>query len=237
MDIFTILKEAKNPSPAKKTIRVNIRDSEDYTSDVQDTQSDQEQQIIDTTQDNNYSDYNTEVEKVQPDEDYADQYDDTDQPQDDESNDYTQDVDVDEDGQSEEYDDQANDYTQDVEGDDESQQQYDDQQQPQEQQEELSPEELLEKQQNSELMDRVVDLYYSVYTTVDKLDNVTHSKLISNRITNQVKRNFSRMGDYLYKFILVYSNNTYVKNLYIYNYFIEAYKINIEMLKKINDFN
>ena len=42
------------------------------------------------------------------------------------------------------------------------------------------------------------------------------------------------MTEYLYKFIIDFSNNTYVKNLYIYNYFIEAYKINIELLRKID---
>ena len=80
-------------------------------------------------------------------------------------------------------------------------------------------------------------MYYSMKSAVDKLSKVNNLSIVTNKINIQVKQNLSELMDQLYDLITAkFSNNSYVKNLYTYNYFIEAYKINIEMLRKNEQF-
>ena len=88
--------------------------------------------------------------------------------------------------------------------------------------------------QNISLMDDMVSLYYSIKATTNKLDNYTHMSVIGNKVIVQVKKNFSELLNIVYDYIVnEFKSASYAKNIYIYNAFIEAYKINIEMLKKI----
>lgn len=231
MNIFDILKEARSPSkPNNKTIRISANNYTDYTEDVTDNTS--EEVNIDAAQNvqDDSNDYTEEVEEVGSDETTTDT---TEEPDDSESTDYTEDVDYADNVDSDE--DEPTDYTEDVnsDGNDENPNNQYSNNVPEEQ----SPEEVIENQQNLELLDSLIDLYYSICGTCAKLDSSTHVNVLANKVNIQVKQNFSTLCDYIYKFITTqFNNNTYVKNLYIYNYIIESYKINIEMLKKIATF-
>lgn len=259
MDIFNILQEARNPSKinfknnnvlldrnrsivleAEKKITISTTDSQkkttDYSADVEEDPDDTniESDTSETT------DYTTDVEEVEPDDTDSDE-------EEPESTDYTEDVDSDYEESDEQEENnpedgsESTDYTEGVDDgqteDGQTDDNYSDQYQNDQSQETISPEQEMENKQNLELLDRTVHLYYSICGTINKLDSITHVDIMANLINIQVKKNFSTLCDYMYKFITdVFLKNTYVKNLYIYNYFIESYKINIEMLNKIKIF-
>lgn len=87
---------------------------------------------------------------------------------------------------------------------------------------------------NKGLIDDMVAVYYSIKTTNSKLDNHSSVDIVANRIIVQVKKNLSELQTAIYDYILnKFKSNQYSKNLYVYTSFIEAYKINIEMLRKL----
>ena len=88
---------------------------------------------------------------------------------------------------------------------------------------------------NMALIDDMTALYYSVKSTLSKLDGCTQIDMIANKVIVQVKKNFADLMTAVYEYIINnFKGETYGKNLYMYNSFIEAYRINIEMLKKIS---
>lgn len=229
MDILDILREAKNPSSKSRTIQVGQteNDTDDYTnelddeSDVEDTEeldgvTDTED---DTTED---PDYTEEVDEPEEDDQNQDEPTDTSEDTDDtedEQVDYTEDIDgADDGGTDDTTDDQSSSDTTDENTD-------------------LSPEEKDELKKNALLIKNCINLYYSIKTVENKLGNISNASIVTNKINIQVKKNLSVTLDQLYDLITVsFINNTYTKNLYLYTSFIEAYKINIEMLRKNNQF-
>ena len=106
-----------------------------------------------------------------------------------------------------------------------------------EEQKELSEDELKEKDKQVKqalLLKQMIELYNSVKTYNKKVVSLDKSNLIFSMVQNKVSKNFVKLYNLIYRYIMYYYDNmSYEYNLYAYNYFIEATKINIEMIKKI----
>lgn len=90
---------------------------------------------------------------------------------------------------------------------------------------------------NKLLLKDFTNLYYITKNSIVKLSNIDKTDIFINKIVTQVVYNLSTLQQYLYEFITgAFSKGKYVNNLYQYNYFLEAFKINVEMLKKISVF-
>jgi hypothetical protein len=86
-------------------------------------------------------------------------------------------------------------------------------------------------------MEDFINLYTLISNVLDKLSNNEKNDIIVNKIIIKIRSNLTKLQNYLYKFIAFkFSKGTYTQNLYQYNNFLEAFKINIEMMKKINLF-
>lgn len=92
-----------------------------------------------------------------------------------------------------------------------------------------------EEKKNRAIFNDSIFLYNSIKDTISRLQDLNHSNIITNRIVLQVKKNLGDMLDLLYRFITEkHELQTYQQNLYTYNYFIEAYKINAKMIEKMS---
>jgi hypothetical protein len=97
------------------------------------------------------------------------------------------------------------------------------------------PEEVAEKLDNRRLLTDYTNFYYMNKGIINKLSAVNRSDLLINKVINQVKINLSELQKQVYDYIIYqFPTGKYVKNLYSYNYFIEAFRINVQMLKKIS---
>lgn len=210
MDIFKILQEAKNP---------NSTDSED---------KEQKTPIDDTTEsdDNNQddSDIPENDNDESSDDETVDEIESTDT-DDDSSDDYTEDTEEvapDDTSESEDADPDADTSTEQPEGENGEGEQSSNNE---------------DKQKELALLNSSINLYFNIKNNIVKLDSMSNIDIVANKIVIQVKKNFTIMVERLYEYITrSFNMNSYVKNLYTYNYFIEAYKINVEMLKKISVF-
>jgi hypothetical protein len=186
-------------------------DTTDYTSATDD--STDEEGITD----DDSVDYTAEEEESDPEEDGADSTDDvTDDATDDdtESTDYTENNDDDSDS--------ADNYG---EGDDSGDSESDTEEDPK------------EKENMRILLEDFTNLYFMVRNTITKLSNIDKSNAVINKIVSQISSNLNILKKQLFDFIIFnFPKGKYVTNLYKYNYFLEAFKINVEMLKKINVF-
>lgn len=132
-------------------------------------------------------------------------------------------------------DDNPTDYTDEIDGgDDDTVQSTDDNDNATDSSDEQSDENKNADSRNVSLIDDMIALYYSLKSTMGKLDNYTQMSILGNKVIVQVKTNLSELLDSVFSYINDnFKKNTYAKNMYMYNAFIEAYKVNIEMLKKI----
>jgi hypothetical protein len=90
--------------------------------------------------------------------------------------------------------------------------------------------------QSYKLISSFEKLYSSVSLNIIKLNTYLNDDIIINKIVVQVKKNLLNLEALLYQYItLKFNKSTYVQNLYTFNYFIEVYKINVGMLKKISE--
>lgn len=95
-----------------------------------------------------------------------------------------------------------------------------------------------ENENNRILLDDMINLYYTINSTVDRLVDVSRDNIVTNKIINQVSHNCRMLAKVIYDYIVFkFSKNKYVHNVYKYNYFLQAFKINVEMLKKIQVFD
>lgn len=92
-------------------------------------------------------------------------------------------------------------------------------------------------EKNKLLMNDFMNLYYFSKTILEKLSNVDKGDIMVNSIITQVTKNITLLRHKLYEYIVNSFSDKYIHNLYQYNFFIQGMKINIEMLKKIKDFN
>lgn len=112
-----------------------------------------------------------------------------------------------------------------------------DNEQPEDTPEEDSNENTDDSENNAALLRDSIDLYYNIKQNIDKIDKLSYNNNLINKTNIQVKQNLSKLLEYLYDFITIrFKKNKYIDNLYMYDYFIEAYKINVEILKKISSF-
>ena len=226
------MKEARSPS-SSRVIRVDADPPEDsYTPETDNEQDNNTQTVGDRAAAESEDDDST---------DYTDTDTGGDEPaDDDETSDYTEDVETDdatEDDTTDSEDDGPSDYTDDAGGDD-SEEETDggDEQNPDEGSEEEQKEDP-DANSNLALMYDSIKLYESVRMNISKLNDFSNGDIVTNKIVIQVRKNLTSLLHYIYQFITkTFSKNTYVQNLYAYTYFVEAYKINVELLKKINTF-
>lgn len=230
MDFLDIILEAKGNKRRTTTPRVTridtTKDDEDTTDYT--TEETDENEAIDATDETtdegeptddesvDYTAYTAEEEESDPEEDGADSTDDTteDATDDTESTDYTETTDEDSDstdGGSEE--DTSEDSESGIEEDPK------------------------EKENMRILLEDFINLYFMVKNTITKLSNIDKSNIVINKIVSQISSNLNVLKKQLFDFIIFnFPKGKYVTNLYKYNYFLEAFKINVEMLKKINVF-
>lgn len=94
-----------------------------------------------------------------------------------------------------------------------------------------------EHENNRILLDDFSNLFYLVKSTISKLESVDKSNIAINAIITRISMNLSLLKKQLFEYIIyTFPSGKYVSNLYKYNYFMEALKVNVEMLKKINVF-
>ena len=90
-----------------------------------------------------------------------------------------------------------------------------------------------DKTKSLALLDDTITLYYSIKRIIDKISNVSSDTIETLKSFDHAKENFVNLSELLYVFITQrFNTNTYVKNLYIFNYFIQTYKLNIDILEK-----
>jgi hypothetical protein len=243
MDFLDILLEAKGDKKKTPTTKIKVDPKEnqkqatDYTAenndddtDVDDTASDltpddiEDDNAQDDNDDDSPTDYTEEDDESDPAEDGADPDGDDDSDSDDDSGDggptdYT--------GETDDSDTDSEDSTT-TDGDGEDTSTEDG---------EENSEETQEKENNRILLEDFVNLYYLVQNTITKLSNIDKSNIIINKIVTQISSNLNVLKKQLFDFItFAFAKGKYVTNLYKYNYFLEAFKINVEMLKKISVF-
>lgn len=241
MDILDIILEAKNDKkktrkPKPQEIKIEPEDdNDDYTEEVDndeepdnsDENTDNEDDATDDGVDS--SDYTEEEVELDPGED-DEGSDDTDtDPDQDAPTDYTDNTAEeggDEEGGEGESggDSEPSDYTDDTGGEGE----------------EGSPDGSEQPEENANekriLLADMISLLNLAKDTVSKLSTSNKSNILSNKIINQVTKNLTQLVDIVQDFIIhQFSKEKYVKCLYNYNYYVEALKINIKMLKKISD--
>lgn len=87
------------------------------------------------------------------------------------------------------------------------------------------------------LLKDFINLYYLSKNTITKLSNINNSNILVNKIISQINSNLSIFKKAIFDYIVFnFEKGKYVENLYKYNYFLEAFKINVQMLKKIGVF-
>lgn len=97
-------------------------------------------------------------------------------------------------------------------------------------------EELDSKIKNLDLHDMFVYMYNRVSDFQVKLDIIQNSSYMVTRIITQVNKNLvnlkTAISDYL---VYSFENNSYVRNLYNYNHFLESLRLNMLIMGKIKD--
>lgn len=209
-DVFEVILEAR-----RQTIKIDAEDdtsSEDYTSDIEDSG--------DGTEDTS-TDYTSEDEEVEADADDEESEDDE------ESTDYTED----DSGEDEESDDTTGE-----EGEEDSSTDYTEEDSSAEEtppEDNSNPE---DKNNKLILFNDMNTLLNMVINTTGKLNAANKSDLLTNRIINQVTKNLNTLIGIMRNYMtLRYLNESYPKCLAEYNFFLEAFKINVQILKKIGD--
>lgn len=90
-----------------------------------------------------------------------------------------------------------------------------------------------EDKKNSALVDDYLNLYYSMQGVINRLSKVDKSNMNINKVVTQVISNLISIREALFEhFRFSFAKTNYTGNLLKYNYFIEAYKINVAILRK-----
>lgn len=86
-----------------------------------------------------------------------------------------------------------------------------------------------------QLVEDFSKLYRLCDSTVMKLTQVDKSNILVNQIVTRIISNINQISKHLFDYIVYqFDKGKYPYNLYRYNQFVEAFRINVEMLKKIN---
>jgi TATA-binding protein-associated factor Taf7 len=221
MDFLEILLEAEKPKAPKTKLKVEDDSSNtDYTADADEAPDDDDAgEDTSSTEDDDTSADDSGDEGVDDD-------DTTDYTQDEDMSDPSTDGDDADDTDTSGGDDGSTDDTgsDDTASDDETS-------------DEEAPEDEQENENQRILIEDFSNLYYSVKNTITKLNSIDKSNIIINKIVTQITTNLNLLKKQLFDFITFnFLKGKYVTNLYKYNYFLEAFRINTEMLKKIRIF-
>lgn len=99
-------------------------------------------------------------------------------------------------------------------------------------------EEVQDTKKNSVLIEDFISLYYMIGKFNDKIALIDKSNADINRITHQVMANFLVLRKKIFQYIRYdFSSTNYIGNLYAYNSFIEASKLNAAILSESKMFN
>lgn len=99
-------------------------------------------------------------------------------------------------------------------------------------------EEVQDTKKNSVLIEDFISLYYMIGKFNDKIGSIDKSNADVNRITHQVMANFLVLRKKIFRYIRYdFSSTNYIGNLYAYNSFIEASKLNAAILSESKMFN
>ena len=86
------------------------------------------------------------------------------------------------------------------------------------------------------LLKDMIKLYQTVKGFAKKVMSMEKRNVLFSTIQNNAADNFMRLKEIIYNYInFYYDHMTYEYNLYTYNYFIEACKVNLEILAKVVD--
>lgn len=97
-------------------------------------------------------------------------------------------------------------------------------------------EEIDSKLKNIDLHDTYIYLYNRIRDFEAKLFNVQKSSRIINKIITQVTNNLVNLKTAVSEYIIYsFENNSYVRNLYNYNHFLESLRLNMIIMGKIKD--
>ena len=236
IDFLDILMEAKSKKPIK--ISATDDDQTDYTEDETseedtDEDTDEDEETSDDTEeldmdDEQPTDYTDSGEEDEGEEETDDGETHEDTPEDDEPTDYT-------DSEEEVGDDYPTDYTDDPDSDDGSDEMSEEPSENMTEEEEEGPTD--DERKNKSLLEDLIRLKEIVGNFIDKTSTINGNDISNVKITNQLTNNLSQLSKQIHNYIVYrFSKETYVRNLYFYNYSVEALNISINMLKKINSF-
>lgn len=153
-----------------------------------------------------------------------------------ESTDYTSATDISETADEDET--EATDYTGDVEdgdgaGDDGNTDEGDAGNQEENSYQENTDENEQDKKLNTELLDDFITLHNSIKVSRERLGSMEGNDITLISVLQQVSKNLSNLEKFVFDYILTFKNYSYIQNLYRYNYFLEAFKLNVQMIEKV----
>lgn len=246
IDFLDILMEAKSKKPIK--ISATDDDQTDYTEDdASDEETDTDEEADDTEDEEETSDEEDEAtdytDDSEEDEEEVDEEetDEDDAPEEDEPTDYTDSEEEVGDGEEEPTDyadgeevDEPTDYTDVADSEDGSDENGEEPSEDMAEEEEGPTD---DEKKNKSLLEDLIRLKEIVGNFIDKTSTINGNDISNVKITNQLTNNLSQLSKQIHNYIVYrFSNETYVRNLYFYNYSVEALNISINMLKKINSF-
>jgi hypothetical protein len=246
-DFIDILLEARGgrTRPRRRVIKVNTDEQNvtDYSEEVneeeieneQDGQEDQNEDNEDIDQDEEPIDYTEEESELNPEDNQEDEDSDNEETTGDEDGE-TESGGSDEDGSTdytEETSDGDNDVGDEVDNFGEDETEADEGGGSGENSEENNEND--DEKTNKRLLLADFTTFYNLNRNViRKLSSTNKPDVLINKIINQVKINLIKLDGLLFDYIVYqFPKESYVNNLYKYNSFIEAFRLNAEMLKKI----
>ena len=153
-----------------------------------------------------------------------------------ESTDYTSATDISETADEDET--EATDYTGDVEdsdgaGDDGNTDESDAGSQEEDSYQENTDENEQDKKLNTELLDDFITLHNSIKVSRERLGSMEGNDITLISVLQQVSKNLGNLEKFVFNYILSFKKYSYIQNLYRYNYFLEAFKLNVQMIEKV----
>lgn len=107
--------------------------------------------------------------------------------------------------------------------------------------EEMSEEEegpTSDDRKNKGLLDDLIKLKGIVQNFINKLSSMNLNNVEKVKIVGQISNNLTQLSEQIHNYIVYrFQHETYVRNLYFYNYSVEGVNVNINMLKKISKMN
>lgn len=88
------------------------------------------------------------------------------------------------------------------------------------------------------LLSNYIALYKAIKGAIEKINSVDRNNIIIITVFDRVIDSLTTLSSLVYKYVLYYfEKSSYEINLYNYRYFIEAFRVSIELLKKVNTCN